>query len=90
MVASIALERGGKALRGLPCLWSHTDDGRSLAASIERRKQMMLILLSWTFFAFVLFALSVHAWRCLFKTERTVRPYIDDIPFRPNRYRHND
>ena len=30
-------------------------------------------------FAFVLFALSVYAWRDLFKTERTVRPYIDDI-----------
>lgn len=51
---------------------------------------MMWIMLSWTFFAFVLFALSVHAWRNLFKTERTVRPYIDDIPFRPTRYRHND
>ena len=51
---------------------------------------MMRIMLSWTFFAFALFALSVHAWRDLLKTERTVRPYIDDIPFRPNRYRHND
>ena len=51
---------------------------------------MMWIMLSWTCFASVLFALSVYAWRDLFKTERIVRPYIDDIPFRPNRYRHND
>ena len=50
----------------------------------------MWIMLSWTFFAFVFFALSVHAWCDLFKTERTVRPYIEDIPFRPNRYRHDD
>ena len=51
---------------------------------------MMWIILLWTSFAFVLFALSVYAWRDLLKTERTVRPYIDDIPFRPDRYRHND
>ena len=51
---------------------------------------MIWIILSWAFFAFVLFALSVCAWRNLFKTERVVRPYIDDIPFRPNRYRLND
>ena len=68
----------------------HTDDGRYLAAFFERKKQMMWIMLSWTLFALVLFALSVHAWRNLLKTERIVRPYIDDIPFRPNRYRHND
>jgi hypothetical protein len=90
MVASIALGRGGKAPGGFLCLWSHTDDGRYLAAYIERKKQMMWIILSWTSFASVLFALSVYAWRNLFKTERIVRPYIDDIPFRPNRYRHND
>jgi hypothetical protein len=51
---------------------------------------MMWIMLSWTTFASVLFAFSVYAWRNLFKTERNVRPYIDDIPFRPNRYRHNE
>ena len=51
---------------------------------------MMWIMLLSTCFALVLFALSVHAWRDLFKTERTVQPYIDDIPFKPNRYRHND
>jgi len=51
---------------------------------------MMWIMLSWTSFASVLAAFSVYAWRNLFKTERIVRPYIDDIPFRPNRYRHND
>jgi len=51
---------------------------------------MKWIMLLWTSFASVLFAISVHAWRDLFKTERVVRPYIDDIPFRPNRYRHND
>ena len=51
---------------------------------------MKWIILLWTSFAFVLFALSVYAWRDLLKTERTVRPYIDDIPFRPDRYRHND
>ena len=51
---------------------------------------MMWIMLSWTPFAFLLFALSVCAWRDLLKTERTVRPHIDDIPFRPNRYRRND
>ena len=90
MVASIALERGGKALGGFPCLWSHTDDGRYLAASIVGKTQMMWIMLSWASCASVLFALSVYAWRNLFKTERIVRPYIDDIPFRPNRYRHND
>ena len=90
MVASIALERGGKALGGFPCLWSHTDDGRYLTASIERKKQMMWVILSWTCFASVLFALSVYAWRNLLKTEQIVRPYIDDIPFRPNCYRHND
>jgi hypothetical protein len=73
----------------LPCLWSHIDDERYLA-DIERKKQMMWIMLAWTCFAFFLFALSVYAWRNLFKTERIVRPYIDDIPFRPNRYRHNE
>ncbi|PSO15399.1 hypothetical protein C7G41_36745 [Bradyrhizobium sp. MOS002] len=56
----------------------------------REEKQMIWIILSWAFFAFVLFALSVYAWRNLFKTERVVRPYIDDIPFRPNRYRLND
>jgi len=68
----------------------HTDDGRYLAAFFERKKQMMWIMLSWTSFASVLAAFSVYAWRNLFKTERIVRPYIDDIPFRPNRYRHNE
>ena len=51
---------------------------------------MIWVMLSWTCFALFLFALSVCAWRDLFKAERTVRPYIDDIPFQPNRYRHNE
>jgi hypothetical protein len=51
---------------------------------------MMWIMLSFTSFVSVLFAFSVYAWRDLFKTERVVRPYIDDIPFQPSRYRHND
>ena len=28
--------------------------------------------------------------RDMLKTKRVVRPYIDDIPFRPNRYRQRD
>jgi hypothetical protein len=51
---------------------------------------MIWFVLSLTLFAFALFALSISAWRELFTTERTVRPYIDDIPFQPDRYRHND
>jgi hypothetical protein len=41
------------------------------------------IMLLFTSFVSVLFAFSVYAWRDLFKTERVVRPYIDDIPFQP-------
>jgi hypothetical protein len=63
----------------------------ALSARLHRRKkQMRWILLLWTSFVSVLFVISVYAWRDLFKTERVVRPYIDDIPFRPDRYRHND
>ncbi len=51
---------------------------------------MRWVMLLFTSFASVLLAFSVYAWRDLFKTERVVRPHIDDIPFRPNRYRHND
>jgi len=51
---------------------------------------MSWIMLLWTSSVSVLFAISVYVWRDLFKTKQVMRPYIDDIPFRPNRYRHND
>jgi hypothetical protein len=51
---------------------------------------MRWIILLWTSSVSVSFAISVYVWRDLFKTERVMRPYIDDIPFRPSRYRHND
>jgi hypothetical protein len=37
----------------------------------------------------VLIAFYAYAWRDMLKTERVVRPYIDDIPFRPS-YRQSD
>jgi len=48
------------------------------------------IMLLWTSIVSFLIAISAYAWRDMLKTERVVRPYIDDIPFRPNRYRHSD
>ena len=51
---------------------------------------MKWIMLLWTSFVSVLIAISAYAWRNMLKTERVVRPYIDDIPFRPNRYRQSD
>ena len=51
---------------------------------------MKWIMLLWTFFVSVLIAFYAYAWRDLLKAERVVRPYIDDIPFRPNRYRQSD
>lgn len=51
---------------------------------------MKWIMLLWTSFVSVLIAISAYAWRDMLKTERVVRPCIDDIPFRPNRYRHSD
>jgi hypothetical protein len=44
----------------------------------------------WTSFVSVLIAISAYEWRDMLKTEQVVRPHIDDIPFRPNRYRHSD
>ena len=69
---------------------SDTYDGRYLLPYIERKTQMKWIMLLWTSFVSVLIAISAYAWRDMFKTERVVRPYIDDVPFRPNRYRHSD
>jgi hypothetical protein len=73
-----------------PNLEVNTDDRRYLPAYIGREKQMRWIILFWTSSVSVLFAISIYVWRDLFKTERVVRPYLDDIPFQPNRYRHND
>jgi hypothetical protein len=51
---------------------------------------MKWIVLLWTSFISVLVIISVYAWRDMLKTERVVRPYLDDIPFRPDRYRHHE
>jgi hypothetical protein len=51
---------------------------------------MKWIILLWTSFVSVLIAIYAHARRDMLKTKRVVRPYIDDIPFRPNRYRQSD
>jgi hypothetical protein len=51
---------------------------------------MKWIMLTFTSFVSVLAAVSAYAWRDMLKTERVVRPYIDDIPFQPDRYRHRD
>lgn len=51
---------------------------------------MKWTLLLWTSFVSVLIAIYAYAWCDMFKTKRVVRPYIDDIPFRPNRYRQRD
>lgn len=51
---------------------------------------MKWIILLWTSFVSVLIAIYVYAWRDMLKTKRVVRPYIDDIPFRPNRYRQSE
>ena len=51
---------------------------------------MKWIMLLWTSFASVLITIYANAWRDMLKTERVVRPYIDDILFRPNRCRQID
>jgi hypothetical protein len=51
---------------------------------------MKWIILLWTSFVSVLIAIYAYAWRDMLTTKRVVRPYIDDIPFRPNRYRQRD
>lgn len=52
--------------------------------------QMNLIVLLWALIVLALIAMSAYAWRDTLKIEWTVRPHIDDIPFRPNHYRHSD
>ena len=48
------------------------------------------IMLLWAPAAVVLIAMSAYAWRDMLKPGHVVRSHIDDIPFRPNRYRHSD
>ena len=50
---------------------------------------MNWIMLVWPSVAAVLILVSAFAWLDTIKTE-AVRPHIDDIPFRPNPYRHSD
>jgi hypothetical protein len=62
-----------------------------LSARLHREENALKwIMLLWTSIVSFLIAISAYAWRDMLKTERVVRPYIDDIPFRPNRYRHSD
>jgi hypothetical protein len=51
---------------------------------------MNWIMLSWASIAFVVIVISVHARRDALRSQGIVRPHIDDIPFRPNHYRHSD
>jgi hypothetical protein len=51
---------------------------------------MNWIMLLWPSVASVLILLSAYAWLDMLKTEKAVRPHIDDIPFRPNLHRHSD
>ncbi len=51
---------------------------------------MNWIVLFWALIALALIMLSAYAWRDMLNTDRAVRPHIDDIPFRPNHYRHSD
>ena len=51
---------------------------------------MKWIILLWTSFVSVLIAIYADAWRDMLKTKPDMRPHIDDIPFRPNRYRQRD
>ncbi len=52
--------------------------------------QMNWVVLLWALIVLALIAMSAFAWRDTLKTEWAVRPHIDDIPFRPNPYRHSD
>ena len=47
-------------------------------------------MLFWMSVVVLLIAIFAYAWRGMLKTEHVVRSHIDDIPFRPNRYRHSD
>jgi hypothetical protein len=64
--------------------------GGYLLADFAKEAQMKWIMAFWTSIVSVLMVISALAWREMLKTERAVRPYIDDIPFRPNGYRHRD
>ena len=66
----------------------HDDEGR-LLARIRKEAQINWIMLLWPSIVTVLIVLSAFAWRDTLKTERPVRPHIDDIPFRPSHHRHS-
>lgn len=47
-------------------------------------------MLLWLSVVVVLIAMSAYASRDMLNHGRVVRSHLDDIPFRPNRYRHSD
>jgi hypothetical protein len=71
-------------------LITHQDDEGCLPAYIRKEAKMNWIMLVWPSVAAVLILVSAFAWLDTIKTESAVRPHIDDIPFRPNPYRHSD